>query len=507
MSGRLSRTWLFGVLAVGVLALPALATDLPSTQDADVARLEALLAAQQKQIEQLEQQVAARAQDEMDAARTEQMKEQIREVLSESEFRESLMPSTLQAGYDNGFFIRSSDDKFKMKFNGLVQFRFTHYATRSDNRYLSPGMRRNDRTGFDLARLRAKVSGHVYTKDLTYLLELDMSQASGYDTRVNYAWVNYRFMEEFQVMAGVFRTQSTRADTESTATMQMVEYPMMNAVFGLATGTGVRFWGNLMEGKGQYNLDIVNSLSNPATRTITTDEALLATGHDSNPAVVFRTVWAILGGHCLHPDDAGRWTAPCDMAIHDEPALNVGFHYAFNEDWHDGTLQYPFARSTLFRSGGFGTVSSEGTQMHQIGADAQFKYMGFSVLGEYAARIIDIRDANSAPYTPLFLLSGDDSTTVQHGAYVQCGYFLPIPGFERKFEVVGRLGGIVANVGGGEGTWTYAAGLNYYIDGHNVKLQTDVTRVDEVPIANSTYSLANVNDNALIWRVQLQVAF
>jgi hypothetical protein len=45
----------------------------------------------------------------------------------------------------------------------------------------------------------------------------------------------------------------------------------------------------------------------------------------------------------------GKWTAPCDMAIHDEPALNVGFHYAFNEDWHDGTLGFrsPARRSSV----------------------------------------------------------------------------------------------------------------------------------------------------------------
>ena len=49
--------------------------------------------------------------------------------------------------------------------------------------------------------------------------------------------------------------------------------------------------------------------------------------------------------------------------------------------------------------------------------------------------------------------------------------------------------------------------LNYYFEGHNVKLQTDVTKIYEVPISDSYASLANVNDDALIWRVQLQVAF
>ena len=506
MSGRLSRMCLYGAFAVSLLSVPALAD--PGSSDS-VARLEALLEAQQRKIEALEQQVAASAQADMDAARAEQMKQQIREVLSEAEFRESLMPSTLQAGYDGGFFIRSHDDKFKMKFNGLMQIRYTYSHMNTRNRYMAPrNQLRHDRSGIDGARIRFRVSGHVYNKDLTYLLELDMSQGSFYDARVNYAWVHYRFAEEFQIKAGIFRMHSTRADTESTATMQFVEYPVWNAIFGLARGTGISFWGNLADGKGRYSIDVVNAMGAPGRRTVTTDEALYANGHDNNPGVVFRTVWALMSGHCLHPDDRGNWTAPCDMAIHDEPALNMGFHYAFNEDWHDGSQRISFGRRTFFEEGGYGMTSSQQTAMHQLGVDAGFKYMGFSTTAEYAIRIINPRDAGGRPpWSPLFMASGQQSTVATHGAYVQCGYFLPIPGHERKFEVVGRVGAIWVAPGNSQGVWTYAVGANYYIIGHKVKLQTDFTKVTEAPVSANQWGIANVNDDALVWRVQLQVAF
>lgn len=86
-------------------------------------------------------------------------------------------------------------------------------------------------------------------------------------------------------------------------------------------------------------------------------------------------------------------------------------------------------------------------------------------------------------------------------------YFLPIPDWERKLEVVGRVGGVSILSGGQEGTWEYAGGLNYYIDGQNAKLQTDVTKITELPISSADHSSANVNDDALTWRVQLQLAF
>ena len=122
-------------------------------------------------------------------------------------------------------------------------------------------------------------------------------------------------------------------------------------------------------------------------------------------------------------------------------------------------------------------------------------------------RMVDPRRAGRRPFTPWWLLTRQGDTTVQHGAFVQAGYFLPIPGLERKIEAVARVGGISTLANGQEGTWEYAAGLNYYIEGNKVKLQTDVTKITEVPISSNYSSLANVNDDALIWRVQLQVAF
>jgi hypothetical protein len=77
---------------------------------------------------------------------------------------------------------------------------------------------------------------------------------------------------------------------------------------------------------------------------------------------------------------------------------------------------------------------------------------------------------------------------------------------ENKFEAVARVGGLAVNAGRSEGTWIYTAGFNYYIQGNKVKLQFDVSKIPEVPLAAGGW-LANANDNALIWRVQLQMAF
>ncbi len=513
MSGGQYRLGFLAAMAAVLLVGPVWAEDsaAPGTTD-KVARLEALLEAQQRKVDALEQQLAAAAQQDTDKARVEQMKQQIREVLSEKEFRESLMPSTVQAGYDKGFYIKSSDDKFMLKFQGCFQFRWTYYNTQRQNRYLAPGFDfPRDRSGFDWNRNRFKFLGNVYSKDLTYFLELDSSSSANLDTALLYSYINYRFTreDEFQMRFGTFRLASTRADFGSTQDMQFPDYPYMNAVFGLVRGTGVRFWGKLFDKKLDYYLDVVNTLVRGDTQTITNDEDLFTNGHDNSPAVVFRTVWHALTGECRTPadDPANHFITPADIEFHTSPALDFGFHYAFTQEEYSGTMRIPFPRKTFFREGGFGLTSSDGLQINQFGWDAAFKFMGFSTSGEYVVRIQDVTAGSHAPFAPLYQFTGDGSTNAQQGAYVQCGYFLPIPGLEQKLEAVARVGGISALAGGQEGTWDYGAGLNYYIHGNKVKLQTDVSKIYEAPISGSSYTVANVNDDVLFWRVQLQVAF
>jgi hypothetical protein len=467
------------------------------TSDERITQLEAKIEAAQKRLNDL-QQVADQLTDApTDKARTEAMKQQIREVLNEREFRESLMPSVVTAGYDDGFYIRSEDKKFSLKTNAIMQFRWTHYGTQSRNRYQEPRTERDDRTGFDMQRIRLIFSGNAWSPDLTYRFEFRGDSPDAYDVVVDKVYANYRFADEFQIRAGSFRIASTRAQVTSDTNFQFVDRPMTDAVFGLGIGLGVRFWGQLFNKRVEYAVDVVNSLNNDRNRTITPDPAEM----DNHPALVFRTVW-----HALGDNPEKDFVAAADIPRHESPALDFGFHYAFNDDAGDTrTTRIPFPHPGGPGVGGFGLTSTNGLQINQFGWDAAFKYQGFSMLGEYLLRIVDPRHAFRRPFTPWSRLTGDGSTVAQHGAYVQAGYFLPIPDFMDKIELVARTGGVSALADEQEGAWEYSAGLNYYIQGNRIKLQTDVTKVYEAPISSPQSSLANVNDSALVWRVQLQV--
>lgn len=484
-------------LGLVLLVMPLHAADPPPREDADLAQLAALLEAQQQRIQALQTELAAAQPAGDEAARADALRQQIREIFSDQAFRENLMPSQLQAGYDKGFFIRSSDDQFKMVFNGRMQFRWSYYNANTRNQWRQPRLDRDDRTGMDIRRLRFGVQGHAFTPDLTYLLEFQADSPSSYDLAMQYAWVNYRFADEFQFRAGLIQVAGTRASFQSSANMQFPEYPMSDFLFTLGTGVGGRFWGQLFNKRLEYYVDVVNSFNGPTNRTITPDPAEL----DNHPGLAFRAVWHALGDNPTQ--DFVSWG---DIEHHETPALDLGFHYAFNEDHGDArTSRTIFGRRSAL-PGGFGVTTTNGLQINQFGLDAAFKFRGFSVSGEYYLQMVDPRHVGRTPFTPLALLTGEGETTTNQGAYVQTGYFLPIPGLEKKLELVARVGGVRTTAGDTEGVWTYAGGVNYYFQGNRVKLQTEVERVYEVPLsAGGTF--ANANDDALVFRVQLQVWF
>jgi len=488
---------------VALAALPVLADGTTTDKD-QIARLESMLNQQAARLEQLQEQLVASSGQDDDTARVEAMKQQIREVLSEQEFRESLMPSMMQAGYDKGFFIKSSDDKFKMKFNGRLMFRWTHYATQRSNRYLTPRLQRNDRTGFDMQELRLTFSGHAYTPDLTYEFQIEGDQ-NGANFAPEEAWVDYRFSDAFHVQAGLLKLASLRQSMTSSSALQFCHRTMAENVFTFDRGIGVRFWGRLFDKRVDWYIEAVNSFNGVGNRTITNDQASpTGTSMDSNPALLFHIVWHALGEK---PGDDLKCEGDIEKLSY--PALDLGFHYGFNEDEGDTAttrLPFPLPRRPL-GVGGYGLTNTNGMQINQFGFEAAFKYMGFSATSEYVFRILDPRRAGRRPFTPWWMLTRQGDTVTMHGAYLQLGYMLPIPGLENKLEAVARAGGISVLGNGQEGTWEYGAGLNYYLEGHKVKLQTDVVKIYEVPITSSSGSVANVNDDALVWRVQLQVSF
>jgi len=456
-----------------------------------MARLEALVAEQQEKIEALQ----TRKAESLDAARVDQVKELVQEVMRDSEFRESLFPDTVQVGYDKGFYLRSADEQFLLKINAAMQIRYTYYNDQNRNRSVTPRQRYSDRSGVELERVYVGFSGHLFGPDLTYkiLVESHSDLANRWQNYL--AYVNYRFADELNVMAGLFKPPFGLQELTSDLLQMFADRSMANELFNLDRSAGVQVWGDVLDKKLTYKVALTNGWNNEAGRFGQSDPVREL---DQNPAITGRVVWHAMGK--VGPGES-------DLQYHEDPALDVGLSAGYMDDNGDvGDPGILYAIPDLFRDGvgGFGFTNMRGTDVLQLGADAHFKYRGLAATWEYWLRVVDVTDTNllglAAPY---FVATGDDSTFHQQAMQLQVGYFI-IP---KKLEAVTRVGAVWDIGPGGEGVWEYAGGVNYYFQGQNCKLTADVTKINELAVRSVMGNYIDLNDDLTMFRVQLQVMF
>ena len=458
-------------------------------------RLEALVQQQDQQIRELRSQVQ-QTNASMDEARVEQIKGLVREVIADSEFRESLFPDQVQVGYDGGFYLRSADEQFLLKINAATQFRYTYYNDQSRNRSVAPRRRFSDRSGFELERVYVGFSGHLFGPDLTYRILVESDTDSQHRWQNFLAWVDYRFADALHVKAGLLKPPFGLQELTSDLLQMFPDRSMANELFNLDRSVGVQVWGDVLDGKLTYKVAVTNGWNNEAARFGRSDPLREM---DQNPAITARAVWHAMGQ--LGPGES-------DVSYHEDPALDVALSFGYMDDNGDaGDPTITYAVADFFRDGvgGFGSTTMEGTNVTQFGADAHFKYRGLAVTGEYWLRIVDVSNGNinSRLVAPYFLRTGDNDTFHQQAAQMQAGYFI-IP---KKLEAIARVGAVWDIGPGSEGVWEYAAGMNWYINGHGNKLQFDVTKINELPVASSAANYIDLNDDILMWRLQWQILF
>lgn len=154
-------------------SLPATAGESSDAATEDrLSKMERMLQKQNEELEILRKQLTIQDDNKLNKARSDEIREMVKEILADEEFRNQIYQPTLQAGYDKGFYIKSADDKFYMKIFGRSQFRYTGIERQNRNRNVVGNVRQHDTSGFDLTRLRLFFNGWMWTKDLKYSLIL-----------------------------------------------------------------------------------------------------------------------------------------------------------------------------------------------------------------------------------------------------------------------------------------------------------------------------------------------
>ncbi len=215
------------------------ATDQNSRQIDDMARrldaLEKRNAELQGQVVELKSQNGEQWLTEERAA---EVRELVKDVLADSATRTSLQSNGATAGWDNGFFIASPDNRFRLEIGGLVQARWVWSSMRAP--YTADGIvptgnpnipqvtydQTLNRSGFDVHNIELWAQGHVISPDIQYMLKGIFSNSSstaqqpssngtnvggfvGETTSGSFqlldAWVRVNLTDDWSVRVGQFR--------------------------------------------------------------------------------------------------------------------------------------------------------------------------------------------------------------------------------------------------------------------------------------------------------------
>jgi len=218
-------SFLIGLVVLLILASPAWSD--PGS-DRRVAELE-------QKVLRLETQLL-RYRDELDETwlnqrRAEQVKALVREVLADADTRASLLNNGMTAGYTNGFFLASDDNRFRLNIAGRTQVHY--YFTHRDDSGADDSV-----GGFEVARTRLLFTGHIGDPSLTFAMMPGFSSSG--TAQLLDAYITKHFFDSgMKISAGQFKLPFYKEFLISETRQQFVDRTLVSAAFGGGYTQGV----------------------------------------------------------------------------------------------------------------------------------------------------------------------------------------------------------------------------------------------------------------------------
>jgi hypothetical protein len=301
-----------------------------------------------------------------------------------------------------------------------------------------------ERDSFRIRRMKTKLDGWAYTKDLQYELQVNFSDSANVleDANVNYDFTKGK--KAFMLKAGQYKVPFGRQELTSSGSQQFVDRAAVSNTFARGRDIGVQLWGTPNNGVIDWRVGVFNGNGRTTSRNDNDDLQLNA-----------RLQWAPFGDPKYSESDfdsAGKFV------------FAVAGNYEAN----------------LREVAAAGTTAAHQNDQTITGFDAVAKFKGFSIFGELFEREND--------------RSGTLSDFDDEGITIQAGYFV-IP---NKFEIALRLSEFDPNSALGDNERTEdGVAFNWFFNKHNHKLQADYRQIEN--------KATNREDKEI--RVQYQLIF
>lgn len=376
----------------------------------------------------------------------------------------------------DGLTLASRDGRFSLQIRGRIQIRYDLEHERGGD----------TRHALQIRRARVVLMGSVFSPHVKYTIQLgfspldmqnDLPSEPGSIRRnpLRDARIELDRLRDFNVWIGQTKVPYSRQRVNASAYMSMVDRSIVNAEFNLDRDIGV--------------LALSKDLGGLDGRLAYYAGVFMGEGRNTfAPADFGLLYFARLE---VLPFGAFDDYTEGDLQRSKRPGLSLGGSYAFHDRARAarGTVgDYPADRGT--------------TDFHHLTADLLFKWRGASLAtavhlrSGFNRRSGGAVDDQGAPIPTELARSG-------LGWYAQLGYLVPrVP-----LEPVVRVG-LLRNIDGDASSLPDASeaggGLNWYIVGHDLKVQLDYFRLRGEPTAVGPGRADRVSDRV---RLQLQLFF
>jgi len=342
-------------------------------------------------------------------------------VITEADYKDVTKNKPMDYKLGKGFTFTSADEKFQLSLGGRLVFRYSFLDKDSGQ----------DTSKFDFSKARLYVQGHAFTKDLTYKLEMDarqLAQSKDDSTRGGLvdAYINYKVMDELQLLFGQRKVQYAYSAIQSDATLMFVDRVPWIGRYAPSYELGAFAYGKLFNGVLDYAVSGTNG------------DGQTNAGSTNHNAFAARLAFSPLGA--MANDEP-------DLAISKKPLFTIGANYFYNN------------LAAGENSSTYGTAWNGYKDLQNYGFDAHFKWMGIAVQGEA-------------------LYAQGDSYAADLGKramawYAQAGYMItPKIGLAVRFSQHDPDRAV-----SGDLQTEQIGAVSYYFEKHNLKLQADVGNI------------------------------
>jgi len=365
----------------------------------------------------------------------------------------------------------AKDSSFSVKFAPRFQVRSMSSWNYDGDQYGSP------EHNFIVRRARLKFDGFAYSPKLKYKIELglsnrDISGANQFNRNtpryILDAVIMWNFAGNWELWAGQTKLPGNVERVVSSANLQLIDRSLLNSRFNIDRDLGIqlRHKTNL---DGSFLMREKFSVSQGEGRNVTE-------GNEGGLQYTARLEFLPFGTFKSKGD-----YFQSDLKREEKPKLMLGFTYNYNQN---AVRERGFAGDYMMRTDG----SLYETDQTTIFADAMFKHNGFSFMGEYAKRSADDEIATEVDgVTP----TGDIVLT-GNALNLQAGYL-----FKSNYEIAARFTTVnYESVTGALPTTQYTLGLNKFIVGHKLKVQSDIS-----------YTTLDGNNDNITFRVGFDIHF